>query len=237
MLSPVEFFLKHPLLSPIRVAGLSLITRALARRNMVIAYEGDEAYRKPARDLIRRVRQETPMVLVDDEAYNIYALAARTARIPGDLAELGVFKGGSARLICEVKGDRELHLFDTFAGLPEVGKSDPEFGKGGFASSFEKVQSYLSSFANVSYHVGLFPETANGLEHLRFSFVHLDVDLYSSTLSGLTWFYPRLNRGAVLVSHDYVNALGVRQAFEEFFADKPECLLELSGTQVACVKL
>jgi hypothetical protein len=72
---------------------------------------------------------------------------------------------------------------------------------------------------------------------LSFSFVHLDVDLYQSTLSGLEWFYPRLNRGGVLISHDYTIAKGVRKAFDEFFIDKPECLIELSGSQVAFVKL
>ena len=52
-----------------------------------------------------------------------------------------------------------------------------------------------------------------------FSFVHLDVDLYQSTKDGLAWFYPRLNRGGILISHDYSNADGVRKAFDEFFAE------------------
>ena len=177
------------------------------------------------------------MVLLDPEAYAIYTAALRTAKVPGDIAEVGVYKGGSARLICEVKENRALHLFDTFEGLPECTEWDPDFRAGGFAAGFEQVSRYLAPFPNVHLHRGLFPETARGLEHLRFSFVHLDVDLYQSTRDGLEWFYPRMNRGGILISHDYVNAEGVRKAFDDFFADKPECLLELAGTQVAFSKL
>jgi O-methyltransferase len=238
MKSPLKFLLHTPVLSPIRLAGWSVLTKVLAQRHMAIVPAGDEPYRMPAYDLIRATRQQTSMVLLDPEAYAIYATALRTQKIPGDIAEVGVYRGGSARLICEVKGDRALHLFDTFAGLPETGPEDSKlFQKGGFASSYAHVEAYLKSFPNVHFHPGLFPDTAKGLEHLRFSFVHLDVDLYRSTASALEWFYPRLQPGAVLISHDYVNADGVRKAFDEFFADKPECLLELAGTQVAFVKV
>jgi predicted O-methyltransferase YrrM len=237
MKSPIDVVLNAPVFSPIRVAALSAVTKVLARRNISLVSANTEPYREDAYNLIRRTRQETSMVLLDPEAYSIYAAAVRTAKVPGDIAEVGVYKGGSARLICEVKGNRRLHLFDTFEGLPECTEWDPDFRAGGFAASFDQVSRYLARFPNVQFHRGFFPATAQGMESLRFSFVHLDVDLYQSTKDGLEWFYPRLNRGGILISHDYVNAEGVRKAFDEFFEDKPECLLELSGTQVAFSKL
>lgn len=239
MKSPIDFVLQAPVFSPVRVAALSVVSRALARRNIAMVPANTEPYRLEAFRLIRQTRQETSMVLLDPEAYSIYSAAKRTAKVPGDIAEVGVYKGGSARLICEVKGKRKLHLFDTFEGLPgNCTPWDGEFGSGGFAASFEQVSGYLSRFPEVHFYKGFFPQTASGLEELRFSFVHLDVDLYQSTKDSLEWFYPRLNRGGVLVSHDYVNAEGVRKAFDEFFDDKPECLMELAGgTQVAFVKL
>jgi O-methyltransferase len=127
-------------------------------------------------------------------------------------------------------------LFDTFAGLPAASEWDTKFQKGGFASSLDQVRAYLDHFPGVHFHPGLFPQTAEGLEQLTFSFVHLDVDLYQSTVSGLQWFYPRLNPGGILISHDY-DAEGVRKAFDEFLSDKPECILELAGSQVAFVKV
>jgi hypothetical protein len=209
----------------------------LAEHNLAVVAADNDPYRSAAYDLIRRTRQETSLVLRDPEAYAIYSTARHTAKLPGDIAEVGVYRGGSARLISEVKGSRALHLFDTFAGLPKQGEVDSKFRAGGFASSLDEVRKYLEPFPNVHFHQGLFPDSAQGLESLAFSFVHLDVDLYQSTVSGLEWFYPRLNRGAVLISHDYSDAEGVRRAFDEFFSKRPESLIELAGSQVAFVKL
>ena len=49
----------------------------------------------------------------------IYSLAKAQSKRPGDFAEVGVYQGGSARVICEAKGSKRLRLFDTFSGLPE----------------------------------------------------------------------------------------------------------------------
>ena len=70
----------------------------------------------------------------------------------------------------------------------------------------------------------------------RFSFVHLDVDLYQSTLDCLNFFYPRLSLGGIIISHDYTTAEGVDLAFDEFFSNKPETPMELIGYQVMVVK-
>jgi O-methyltransferase len=237
MATPLNFLLHNPVFSPVRVAGWSVLNKVLRHYDMAIAPADKDANRAGAYELIRRIRQQTAMVILDTEAYNIYKSVVRTEKVLGDLAEVGVFRGGSARLICEVKGGRTLHLFDTFEGLPKAGEWDQKFQEGGFASSLTEVRAYLQGFPNVHFHAGLFPETARGLESLTFSFVHLDVDLYESTLSGLEWFYPRMSRGAILISHDYSTADGVRKAFEDFFSQRLECLLELSGSQVAFVKL
>jgi len=237
MPSLLGYLIENPLLSPFRLAAWSVLTKTLARKDLTIVAVDTAPERAPIYRLIRQTRQETSMVLLDSEAFSICAQVRRTAKVPGDIAEVGVYRGGSARLICEEKGERALHLFDTFDGLPEAAEWDPKFRKGGFASSLDQVQTYLRRFPGVHFHKGLFPDTAQGLDHMTFSFVHLDVDLHRSTLSGLEWFYPRLHRGGILISHDYTIAAGVRKAFEEFFADKPECLIELSGSQIAFVKL
>jgi O-methyltransferase len=213
------------------------LSKALAARNMAIVPAGLDPRRKDAYEFVGKVRSESQMLLTDSEAYSVYTLARETGKLHGAIAEVGVFRGGSARLICEVKRDRPLHLFDTFAGLPEALEHDSRFRGGSFRSSIDDVKTYLKPFSNVHFHQGYFPDSARGLEHLRFSFVHLDVDLYQSTKSCIEWFYPRMVRGAVMISHDYAVAEGVRKAFDEFFADKPECLIELEGTQVALTKL
>jgi len=83
----------------------------------------------------------------------------------------------------------------------------------------------------------LFPDSAAGLGHLRFSLVHLDVDLYESTRRSLEFLYPRLSPGGILLSHDYSSEPGVRMAFDSFFAEKPETIIELPTSQCIVVRL
>ncbi len=176
------------------------------------------------------------------EMYNIYALVKKTALVEGDIVEVGVYKGGSSRIICEAKGERSLHLFDTFEGLPEVDDSIDTHSKGEFAdTSLEAVRAYLNAYDNVNLYKGLFPESATEFlgNHQKLSFIHLDVDIYSSVRDCLNALYPRLNKGGVLLSHDYgaPSCPGVRKAFDEFFKDKPEPIIELFETQCLIIKM
>ena len=65
--------------------------------------------------LIRQIKAETQMLLSELEAYQIYTAVTKTAKLEGDIAEVGVYKGGSAKLICEIT-NKPVHLFDTFEG-------------------------------------------------------------------------------------------------------------------------
>jgi len=67
--------------------------------------------------VIRQTRAMTRLLMQDAAALTILAWARSAVRLGGDLAEAGVFMGGSARLICEVKGPAPLHLFDVFDTL------------------------------------------------------------------------------------------------------------------------
>lgn len=187
---------------------------------------------------IREIVTGLPLQTVGvDEAYMIQSAVIATAAIPGELAEVGVFRGGTARVMCEAKGNRVLHLFDTFEGLPAPGAIDIGFAEGQYACSLEAVQSYLVGYGGVHFYQGLFPATGQAVRDRRFSFVHLDVDLYESTLEALKFFYPRMNRGAMLISHDYVVFPAVRRAFDEYFDGTAQPVLELSGNQCLVVKV
>lgn len=187
------------------------------------------------------LRREGRIVQPFEDFYNLYHLVQRTEGLPGDLAEFGVYRGGSAKLLASLKGQRQLHLFDTFEGMPAARADVDHHRAGDFAdTSLEAVREYLRPFPKVEFYRGRFPESARGLAAtpIRFSFVHLDVDLYESTKAGLAFFYPRLVAGGVLVSHDYRSRWcpGVRRAFDEFFSDKPELVIELWKTQCLVVK-
>jgi O-methyltransferase len=191
--------------------------------------------------LIRKVRRERRSLILATEAYMVHSLARAAARLPGDIAEVGVYEGGSAKLICEVKGERTLHLFDTFEGLPDSTAHDRAIhAKKQYACSLESVRAYLAGFPNVFFYRGLFPDSVPTddprLNDARFSFVHFDVDLYESTLACLKYFYPRMIPGGVMLSHDYSILAGVQRAFEEFLADKTERLIDLPTTQCMLIR-
>jgi hypothetical protein len=175
------------------------------------------------------------------ERYNLWTLARQVKSLPGAYAEAGVYDGGSARILCEAKGEDHLHLFDTFGGMPEIDtKVDPFFYTGQFAdTSRQKVADYLAAFPNIHFHQGFFPDSAADVPADRqFKFAHLDMDIYRSTLDGLRYFYPRLVRKGIIISHDYGNltAPGVKQAFDEFLAEVDEPLVQLWDTQCVLIK-
>jgi O-methyltransferase len=150
----------------------------------------------------------------------------RESDVPGDIAELGVFRGDFAWLMKEHLPDRQIHLFDTFRGFDE---GDFELDSaGGLAAEFfdfsgtdsATVRSRFTRPELVEIHDGYFPATAEGLEDKTFALVSIDADLYAPVLSGLRWFHERLSPGGYILVHDYNNEAfaGAKKAVQEFVA-------------------
>jgi O-methyltransferase len=185
---------------------------------------------------IRRCRRDAESLLTGNEAFFLYSLAKAQRGLEGAMAELGVYQGSSAQIICEAKEDCALYLFDTFSGLPEPGEIETRLlTRGQFSASLPAVQGLLQAYSNVCFHPGMFPQSAEGMDGVRFSLVHLDADLYSSTLAGLEFFYPRMVPGGIIITHDYSTLPGVARAFAEFLTDRPEVVIELPSTQAMIV--
>lgn len=152
----------------------------------------------------------------------------------GDFAEVGVYRGNSARLLLACCEQRILHLFDTFQGQPNNGieeidtKEYVDFIQRVRLdnTSLEVVQSRLGNAVNVEYHVGYFPQTATNLESKRFALVHLDADQYQSIKDGCEFFFPRISPGGVLICHDYGIYHGVKKAIDEYFLDQRDIIIE-----------
>ena len=143
--------------------------------------------------------------------YNIWMQADRiiNGNIPGDFAELGVYKGETARIIHLCAPERKLHLFDTFEGFPTKDLTEETGKAAGYTSqhfadtSEEKVRNYIGDHPNLIFHKGYFPASTVGLENKKFAFVSMDADLHNPTRAGLEFFYPRLSEGGVILIHDY----------------------------------
>ena len=199
----------------------------------------DQIYEKYNSEFLRIIELVKEKCYMDnEEKYTLYSSMKSVSFLKGSVAEVGVYKGGSAKILCVIKGKRKIHLFDTFEGLPQPSKKDTV--KVGWLSdtSLKSVKDYLSEYENIFFHKGYFPQTSEDLTSEEFCFVHLDTDLYQSTLDSLEFFWPRMVKGGRIISHDYnaLEVIGVKQAFQEFFKGSPESIIEIADTQVMVIK-
>lgn len=183
-------------------------------------------------------------VVSPDRCYVLYTQARQALGVDGDFAECGVFNGGTALLLSRVaqSGNKTLRLFDSFEGLPEPDSDKDQGLEAGLfkSASADAVRRLVGAGGvDLEMHVGFMPGTFAGLEDKRFSLVHIDVDLYQSTLDCCEFFYPRLQPGGVMVfdDHGFPGCRGMRLAVAEFFGDKPEAPLALSTGQALFTKL
>jgi O-methyltransferase len=178
-----------------------------------------------------------------ERLYTLFTLARQCLHLPGDFFEAGVWKGGTAALFAKLIGEqstcsRELHLFDTFAGMPPTHAADTYYKGGEFAdTSLESVRAKVSADF-VRFHPGFVPQTFGGCEDLRFAFAHIDLDVYESIRDAITFVYPRVAVGGIIVFDDYAwsTCPGARRAVDEFFASRRMCPLVLSNGQAVVFK-
>jgi hypothetical protein len=122
--------------------------------------------------------------------------------------------------------------FDSFEGLPETDKEDGYFEEGTFNTSEEDFKRIVKK--NTGYKLseeniikGFYNNTLtdNLRETLpKVGIVHIDVDLYSSTIEVLNFIKPLLVKGSLLIFDDWYcfpggSEAGERKAFMEFSND------------------
>ena len=181
----------------------------------------------------------------DPRSFVLQSSLRSIGNIDGDLAECGVRQGRSTlfMLTADLR-KRAYHLFDSFEGLSKPGEEDRDtrgrvrWDAGDLRTDEALARKHLAGFENVHFHVGWIPDTFPEVADRRFAFVHVDVDLYEPTRDALLFFYERTNRGGLIVCDDYGSAKcpGARKAFDEFFAERPEGVIELPTGQAIVYK-
>jgi hypothetical protein len=214
----------------------------LAERGATVVHMvGDQARRDL--HLVRETRARVPLLVEDAAALVLIACARAAAGLDGAMAEAGVYAGGTARLICEVKGAAPLHLFDVFETL-QAGQAPPAAAEAATAvrarfgtlhARRADVEEALRPFPGVHVHAGVFPDTARATERETFAFAHLDLDLEVGTHAALEFFHPRLVRGGTILGDDYHDP-GVRRAFDRYFRSSPDRVIELPWGQALVVR-
>jgi O-methyltransferase len=133
-------------------------------------------------------------------------------RIPGDLLEVGVWKGGTGALISKkaqyLDANRTIFLADTFIGVVKTSDKDSVYTGGEHSdSSFQLVKELLEKNLNLSNFKileGIFPDdTKKNVADNKFCLCHIDVDVYQSAKDIVEWIWPRLETGGVIVYDDY----------------------------------
>jgi hypothetical protein len=154
--------------------------------------------------------------------------------LPGDLAEIGVYKGETATLIATIarRLGKTAWLLDTFEGFDAKDLQGIDYGLNEQFddTSLEAVRALVGE-ENVHFIKGYFPDTAAQLPAKgAYCLVHIDCDLYNPVRAALDYFYPRIVPGGFLLVHDYSSLHwdGAEQAVDEFFADKPESPIPLT---------
>lgn len=201
----------------------------------------------PKQRMVPTPNQLNPHILPEGDLSNDYVrlatlelLCRRLAGVPGAAAELGVYRGFFARCINQLLPDRKLYLFDSFEGFAEEANAAVSFQAAHRNTTIDKVLAIMPHPQSVTVKPGFFPESLEGLEE-RFCLASLDVDFYDTTLEGLRYFWPRLERGGYLMLHDWgsPSLTGVAQALADYEAElglhipaMPLC--DVGGTIVLC---
>ena len=191
------------------------------------------------KDFLRIYEQCRPFTMTSIE--RVYALwqAVRyieARRIPGAVVECGVWRGGSAMcaaLTLQSLGgpDRELWLYDTFAGMTPPSERDRNFA-GVPADRFQPSRRPWHAVPAAEVRANLrrtgYPEdrirliegdvrdTLGRHRPGKIALLRLDTDWYDSTKAEMEALFPLLVPGGVLIIDDYGDYAGAKQAVDEY---------------------
>jgi len=161
--------------------------------------------------------------------YELYTLARQLAYLPGEIVEVGVWRGGTAALLAKAVPGKIIHLYDTFSGVVKAKKEfDTIYTGGEHADTGEYLVRNLFKSLDLpcQIHVGVFPEDTDGALPETVSLAHIDVDTYQSALDSFLTIWPRLSINGMMIFDDYgfFGCEGVTQAVQEVLASTRNAL-------------
>jgi len=182
------------------------------------------------------IEREMPGAIIHGTHEAFLADCLEKAPLIGAHCEFGVYSGVSINFLSSIRTEQIFDGFDSFRGLPSEWSGYRLF-------DFNRRGEMPAVRGNVRLHIGLFDDTlpayARSVDSV--AFLHVDCDLYSSTVSIFRHLGPKLSKGTVIVFDEYFGYPGFelheRKAFSEFLASSG---LDISwfaccGQRAACV--
>lgn len=181
-----------------------------SRRDLLVAAE-----RAAVASSEEFIRTAMPKVPDFRDMWATLEYGLQLAPAEGLALEFGVYSGSTIKTIAAARTGG-VYGFDSFEGLPETWRT--RFPAGEFAMDGPP------EVPGATMVVGWFSDTLPGFmaEHADepIAFVHVDCDLYSSTVTVLEHVGPRLRPGSILVFDEYLNYPGWQEhehlAWSEF---------------------
>lgn len=163
-------------------------------------------------------------------------------KIKGNFVECGVWRGGCAAIMANISNNlnakRQIHLFDSFKGMPQPSPADGEraayFSNHNNSGKLDAINKTVGTLPevknllfskqkldkqNIFFHKGWFQNTIpKAVKSVgKIALLRIDADWYESVMVCLEGFYDQVAAGGYIIFDDYGYWPGCKKAVDEFF--------------------
>jgi len=182
--------------------------------------------------------------LVDrTRCYSLYLLMDQIKEVPGDILEVGTWRGGTAGMFTQLVPSKTVYMADTFEGVVKSSKWEHYKDKAHADTSEQLVVKFLKDDLGVSNFKilkGVFPEdTGNEVVDKKLAFVYLDVDVYRSTKDAFNFVWGSVSHHGIVAFDDYgmISACsGIKKFVDEIRNDKDKIFIQNLNGQAYIIK-
>jgi O-methyltransferase len=196
------------------------------------------------RKLQQKIKGHT---LVDEfRCYELWSLVGQMRWVPGDILEVGVWRGGTGAVIATStlvnQLDKKVYLADTFSGVVKSGAIDSSYSDGEHRdTSIELVRHMLdrNGIRNAVLLQGIFPDDFADIAKKQFCFAHIDVDVFRSARDIVDSIWANMPVGALVVFDDYgfSSCDGITSLVNQYMGDADKRVIHNLNGHAVVVKV
>jgi O-methyltransferase len=187
-----------------------------------------------------KIRHNT---LVDrPRCYSLYLLMDQIRDVPGDILEVGTWRGGTGALFALTVPEKKVYLADTFTGVVKSAEWEHYKDKAHDDTSEQLVRDFTVDLglSNTQLLTGIFPEdTGERIKDKKLSFVYLDLDVYESTKDAFNYVWGNLSQHGIVAFDDYgmISAcVGISKFVDEIRNDPEKIFIQNLNGQAYIIK-